>query len=84
MKETSFIPMLLMLIFTLSGCQGVHFRYHDYPGDKSAVKVFPYWEDKHGEKRVVGGLQVILYSREKGDQLIAEEKRKPSKVKAVR
>jgi len=67
------IAALLLIMNILQGCQGVHLRYHDYPGDRSAIKIFPYWEGDDDEKHVVGGLQVILYSRENGAEIDSEE-----------
>jgi len=34
---------------------------HDFPGELSAVEVFPYWADKAGNKHVVPGARVALF-----------------------
>ena len=58
-----FLCTLLSIAFVLQGCQNITFKYHRKGGDLSALKVYPYWEGRDGEKYVVGGLKVTLYPR---------------------
>jgi len=52
-----------LLLIVLSGCGGLSTRYHDHPGDRACLKVYPFWEDAEGERHLVGGLDCRLYLR---------------------
>jgi len=55
----------------LPGCHAVHLRYHDEEGQKARLKVSPYWEGSDGEEYLVGGLSVVLHSKQ-GHGVIGE------------
>lgn len=52
-----------VLLIVLSGCGGLSTRYHDHPGNRACLKVYPFWENTEGERHLVGGLDCRLYPR---------------------
>jgi|GEM_PF-2233310 len=52
-----------LILIVLSGCGGLSTRYHDHPGDRACLKVYPFWENEEGERLLVGGLDCRLYPK---------------------
>jgi imidazolonepropionase-like amidohydrolase len=60
------LPLLLILVLTLSACQSTSSKAHRTGGVAPFVSVKNYWIDKDGEKHLVGGLNCVLSSTTKG------------------
>jgi len=69
-----FVSLLLIPCLLFIGCPTVSVKEHSTGGAPPMVSVKAYWEDAHGEKQLVGGLQCQLVRKAEGaePELVAE------------